>query len=92
LSDEGVLSGTPVRGGGALNADHLPAVRRLDLSLRRDWHLRVWPSGPVFRTTIAVENLLDHRNALGLIAEPSGAKRLLRTRPRTLHLELGWRF
>jgi len=90
--DAGELAGTPVNLPGAINAERLPAYARLDLGFRRDWHFPGVGRGAVLTTGVAVANALDQANVLGLVATEQGGVRGLRGLPRTLQLEVGWRF
>jgi hypothetical protein len=91
-ADAGELAGTPVNLPGAVNAERLPAYARLDLGFRRDWHFPGIGRGTALTTGIALANVLDQRNILGLVATEQGGFRGLRGLPRTLQLEVGWRF
>jgi hypothetical protein len=91
-ADAGELAGTPVILPGAVNAERLPAYARLDLGFRRDWHFKDLGRGAVLTTGVALANALDRPNVLGLVATEQGGRRGLRGLPRTLELEVGWRF
>ena len=80
----GELAGTPVILPGAVNAERLPGYTRLDLGFRREWHF--------FTTGVSLLNALDRPNVLGLVATDQGGVRALRGLPRTVELEVGWRF
>jgi len=80
----GELAGTPVILPGSVNAERLPAYARLDLGLRREWHF--------LTAGVSLVNALDRPNVLGLVATDRGDVRALRGLPRTLELEVGWRF
>jgi hypothetical protein len=92
-NSNGELAGTPANLGGPINSYRLPALRRVDVGLRREWRLGQWPAGRAITTSLTVENLLNHPNAIGLL----GTQRALRTEflyagSRALRLELGWAF
>ena len=89
---EGELAGTPVNLPGDINAARLPAYARLDLGLRRDWHVPAVGRGSVLTTAVSVTNALDRTNILGLVARPDGGLRAILGVPRSLQLEVGWRF
>jgi TonB-dependent Receptor Plug Domain len=91
-AQSGELAGTPVILPGAVNAQRLPAYARLDLGFRRDWHLPAVGRGTVLTTGIAVANALDQGNVLGLVATEQGGIQALQGLPRTLEVEVGWRF
>lgn len=91
-SGNGELAGTPANLGGPINAYRLPALRRVDVGLRREWRLRPQP-GRAIITSLTIENLLNHPNAIGLV----GAERALQTEflyagSRAIRLEFGWAF
>jgi hypothetical protein len=91
-SGNGELAGTPANLGGPINAYRLPALRRVDVGLRREWRLGQQP-GRTMITSLTIENLLNHSNAIGLV----GAQRALQTEflyagSRALRLEFGWAF
>jgi hypothetical protein len=88
----GELVGTPVNLPGAVNAQRLPAYARLDLGFRRDWHFPAVGRGTVLTTGVALANALDQANVLGLVATEQGGTQSLGGLPRTLELEVGWRF
>jgi hypothetical protein len=92
-SGDGELAGTPANLGGPINSYRLPALRRVDVGLRREWRFSQWPGGRAISTSLTVENLLNHPNAIGLV----GSQRALRTEllyavGPALRLELGWAF
>jgi hypothetical protein len=91
-SGNGELAGTPANLGGPINVYRLPALRRVDVGLRREWRLGQQP-GRTMITSLTIENLLNHSNAIGLV----GAQRALQTEflyagSRALRLEFGWAF
>ena len=88
----GELAGTPVNLPGPVNAERLPSYTRLDLGVRREWHFRGVGRGTVLTTGFALTNALDRPNVLGLVAGEDGGFRAIRGLPRTLELEVGWRF
>jgi len=83
-AQSGELAGTPVNLPGAVNGQRLPTYARLDLGVRREWHF--------LTTGVSLVNALDRPNVLGLVATDQGGVRALRGLPRTLELEVGWRF
>ncbi len=93
LSGEGELAGTPTNLGGPINAYRLPDFQGVDVGLRREWRLRQWPHGSGVTTSLTVENLLNHRNAIGLIGRQRALpSELLYAGARAVRLELGWAF
>ncbi|HEY0351343.1 MAG TPA: hypothetical protein VGC48_04425, partial [Gemmatimonadales bacterium] len=91
-SGNGELAGTPANLGGPINSYRLPSLRRVDLGLRREWRLGQHPS-QVVTTSLTIENLLNHPNAIGLIgAQPAVQTEFLYAGSRALRLELGWAF
>ncbi len=93
LTGEGELAGTPTNLAGSVNAARLPTLQRLDLGLRRRWGLGGWPANRGLTTTVTIQNLLDHPNALSLSGtDGAGDPRLVPARHRGVRLELGWSF
>ena len=91
-AESGELAGTPVNLPGPVNAERLPSYARLDLGFRREWHFPGVGRGAALTTGVALANALDRPNVLGLVAGEHGGVRALRGLPRTLELEVGWRF
>ena len=83
-AQSGELAGTPINLPGAVNAERLPSYARLDVGIRREWHF--------LTTGASLVNALDQSNVLGLVATEQGGVRALGGLPRTLELEVGWRF
>jgi hypothetical protein len=88
----GELAGTPENLPGGVNGARLPAYTRLDLGVRRSWHIPGFATGTELSTALSVTNVLDRRNVLGLVASPGGGLGVIRGLPRSLALEVGWRF
>lgn len=89
----GELLGTPDNVEVAINQRRLPAVLRIDLGASRRWTLPPWLSRGEVHAALAVENLFNRRNVMALAASAAtGLPRPLLARPRTIRLELGWRF
>lgn len=93
LTGEVEFSGTPVRAPGSLNAERLSPYLRLDLGVRREWHI----TGPGPEGTIAgylnVMNVLDRENILGRQLPASGSgTRELHLLPRSVLFGIEWRF
>jgi hypothetical protein len=89
---EGELAGTPINLPGDINSARLPGYARVDLGVRRDWHLPGVGRGSVLTTALSLTNALDRANILGLVARPDGGLRTIRGVPRNLQFEVGWRF
>jgi hypothetical protein len=92
LIGSGELAGTPENLPGALNAARLPDYARLDLGLRRTWHLPGLGPSTALTTVLSVDNVLGRRNALGFVARPDGSMRLLPGARRGVTFEVGWSF
>ncbi len=92
FGQSGELAGTPEILPGAVNGARLPAYTRLDLGVRRSWHVPGFATGTALTTALSVTNVLDRRNVLGLVARPGGGLGIIRGLPRSLTLEVGWRF
>jgi hypothetical protein len=89
---DGELAGTPINLPGNINSTLLPAYSRLDLGLRRDWRVRGFGRDSRLITALALTNLLDRTNVLGLVARTDGGLRGIRGMSRRLQVEVGWRF
>ena len=92
LGGSGELAGTPENLPGAVNGARLPGYQRLDIGVRRSWHLLGFGGGTVLTTALSVANVLGRDNALGFVARPDGGLQVIRGVPRALALEVGWRF
>jgi hypothetical protein len=88
----GELAGTPENLPGGVNAARLPDYARLDLGLRRTWHLPGLGPSTALMTAVSVDNVLGRRNALGFVARPDGSMRLLPGLRRGVTFEVGWSF
>lgn len=89
----GEFLGTPDNLDAGINPRRLPGVARLDFGMSRRWGLPAWLGRGQLTTAMAVENLLNRHNPMGLTASgATGVPQTLFARPRTLRLELGWRF
>jgi hypothetical protein len=87
----GELAGTPANLGGPVNAYRLPAVRRVDVGLRREWGLGQ-PDRAII-TSLTIENLLNHPNAIGLVETNRALQtEFLYAGSRAIRLEVGWAF
>jgi hypothetical protein len=94
LLDRGCeFSGDP-QATGALGALRLPAYFRLDLSVRKHWHLNVRGRDVTLALFGTVSNLLGRTNLLTVATDPvSGRRTAIGMRPRApLVLGLDWRF
>jgi hypothetical protein len=92
-SSNGELAGTPANLGGPINSYRLPGLRRVDVGLRREWRLGQWTTGRAITTSLTLENLLNHPNAIGLVGTQSALQgQFLNAGSRALRLELGWTF
>jgi hypothetical protein len=88
----GELSGTPENLPGTVNAAMLAGYARLDLGLRRTWHLPGAGQSTGLTTALSVIDVLGRRNALGFVAGQDGSLRPIPGVGRALTFEVGWAF
>ena len=91
-SGNGELAGTPDNLGGPINSYRLSPLSRVDVGVRREWRFGQWPAGRAITTSLTIENLLNHANAIGLIGAQTARTEFLYAGSRALRLELGWAF
>lgn len=79
---------------GELGARELPAYQRVDLSIRKHWHVDVAGRDARIEAFATGSNLLGRSNVLAFVVDPgSGEAAPLEMRPRApLTLGLGWSF
>jgi hypothetical protein len=95
LLDQGCeFAGSPVHDSRSPGAIRLPDYFRLDLGLRKHWHVGVGGRDVELGLFGTVTNLLGHRNVLAVAVDPSTGKRtVIEMRPLApLVLGLDWRF
>jgi hypothetical protein len=95
LLDQGCeFGGSPTHDTGRLGATRLPAYFRLDLGLRKHWHLEVAGRDVELALFGTVTNLLGRRNVLAVATDPvTGKKTEIEMRPLApLVVGLDWRF
>ncbi|MGH7579887.1 MAG: TonB-dependent receptor [Gemmatimonadales bacterium] len=95
LLDQGCeFGGSPTHDTGRLGATRLPSYMRLDLGLRRHWHLRLGGQDVEFALFGTVTNLLGRRNVLAVATDPvTGRRSEIEMRPLApLVVGLDWRF
>jgi hypothetical protein len=95
LLDQGCeFGGSPTNDTGRLGATRLPAYFRLDLGLRKHWHLEVAARDVELALFGTVTNLLGRRNVLAVATDPvTGEKTEIEMRPLApLVVGLDWRF
>ncbi len=95
LLDQGCeFGGTPTHDTGRLGATRLPAYFRLDLGLRKHWHLEVAGRDVELALFGTVTNLFGRRNVLAVATDPVTGKRTqIEMRPLApLVVGLDWRF
>lgn len=88
----GELLGTPDNLDATVNGRSLPGGARLDFGVSRRSRLPFGGAQGQVTTSIAVENVLNRHNPIGLsAASPGGLPQALLGRPRTLRIEIDWR-
>jgi hypothetical protein len=95
LLDQGCeFGGSPIHDTGELGRTRLPSYLRLDLGLRRHWHLKVGGQDVELALFGTVTNLLGRRNVLAVATDPvTGEKSEVEMRPLApLVVGLDWRF
>jgi hypothetical protein len=94
LLDQGCEFGGSPQTDAALGATKLPAYARLDLGVRRHWHLRLVGRDVMLAAYGTLTNLLGRTNVLTVVTDPStGRRTTIEMRPRApLVVGLDWRF
>jgi len=95
LLDQGCeFGGSPAHDTGRLGATRLPAYFRLDLGLRKHWHLQVAGRDLELALFGSVTNLLGRKNVLAVATDPvTGEQTEIEMRPLSpLVVGLDWRF
>ncbi len=95
LRDRGCeLAGSPHYDGAALGGTRLPAYVRLDLGIRKHWHVEFAGRDAILGLFGTVTNLLGRRNVLTYAGDPAdGAATPVEMRPLApLVLGLDWQF
>lgn len=95
LLDQGCeFGGSPAHDTSRLGATRLPAYCRLDLGLRKHWHLEVARRDVELALFGTVTNLLGRRNVLAVVTDPAtGERSEIEMRPLApLVVGLDWRF
>jgi hypothetical protein len=95
LLDQGCeFGGTPTHDPGRLGATRLPDYFRLDLGVRKHWHLDVAGRDVELALFGTVTNLLGRRNVLAVATDPiTGQRTRIEMRPLSpLVVGLDWRF
>jgi hypothetical protein len=95
LLDQGCeFGGSPTHDTDRLGATRLPAYFRLDLGLRKHWHVEVAGRDVELALFGTVTNLLGRRNVLAVATDPvTGEKTTIEMRPLApLVVGLDWRF
>jgi hypothetical protein len=87
------VGGTPIRRDGELNREKLPAYARLDLGVRRAWHVSLLGIEGELVTWLDVLNLLGRRNVVALTERPGlGGWEALRLSDTSVAFGAYWRF
>jgi hypothetical protein len=95
LLDQGCeFGGTPTHDAGGLGATRLPSYLRLDLGLRKHWHLTLGGRDVELAVFGSLTNLLGRRNLLAVATDPvTGRKTAIEMRPLApLVMGVDWRF
>ncbi|MFL5491845.1 MAG: carboxypeptidase regulatory-like domain-containing protein [Gemmatimonadales bacterium] len=94
LLDQGCEFGGSPQTEDALGAANLPAYARLDLGVRRHWHLRLVGRDVMLAAYGTLTNLLGRSNVLTMATDPATGRRTpIEMRPRApLVVGLDWRF
>lgn len=95
LLDKGCeFGGAPTHDTGAVGATRLPSYFRLDLGLRKHWHLALGGRDVEVAVFGSVTNLLGRRNVLAVATDPvTGRRTQIEMRPLApLVVGLDWRF
>jgi hypothetical protein len=88
------FGGSPIHDTDRLGATRLPSYLRLDLGLRRHWHLKLGGEDVELALFGTVTNLLARRNVLAEAIDPlTGERSDIEMRPLApLVVGLDWRF
>lgn len=95
LLDQGCeFAGSPTHDTNRLGGTRLPSYFRLDLGLRKHWHLELAGRDVELALFATVTNLLGRRNVLAVATDPvTGMRSEIEMRPRApLVVGLDWRF
>jgi hypothetical protein len=94
LLDRGCEFGGSPQATGTLGGTRLPAYLRLDLSLRKHWHLSIAHRDVTLEVFGTLSNLLGRTNLLTVATDPAtGRTSVIEMRPRApLVAGLDWRF
>jgi hypothetical protein len=94
LMDRGCEFGGSPQTSGALGGTRLPSYLRLDLSLRKHWHLRLGRRDLTLAVFGTISNLLGRTNVLAWTTDPSTGRSIaIEMRPLApLVAGLDWRF
>jgi hypothetical protein len=95
LLDRGCeFGGTPVTSAESLGGTRLPDYLRLDLGVRKHWHLELGGRDAALGAFASFTNLLGRHNLLTLATDPlTGARTQIEMRPRSpLAIGLDWWF
>jgi hypothetical protein len=95
LRDQGCeFGGSPTHDTGRVGATRLPGYLRLDLGVRKHWHLELAGRDVELALFGTMTNLLAHRNVLSIATDPlTGERSRIEMRPLApLVAGLDWRF
>jgi len=88
------FSGSPTERAGPLGAERLPPYVRVDLGVRKHWHVTLSGRDVNLAVFASATNLLGRRNVLTIVVDPeTGDRQPIEMRPRSpLVAGLEWRF
>jgi hypothetical protein len=95
LLDQGCeFDGSPGERAGPLGGTRLPAYLRVDLGVRKHWHVNVAGRDGLFAVFGTATNLLGRKNILTIVENPTtGLRTRIEMRPRSpLVVGIDWRF
>lgn len=86
----GEIEGTATNLGGAINALRLAGPLRVDVGVRREWHLGASDRPGGITTAVRLVNVFNQADPIGVMVGAGGTMQLLRGTPRGLVFEVGW--
>ena len=86
----GEIEGNATNLVGAINTLRLAGPLRIDLGLRREWHLGASGGTSGLTTSVRLVNLLNQADPTGVMAASGGVMQLLPGTPRGVVFEVSW--